>query len=84
MKPIISASPARPLTFSILRFIFLTALIVYLTSTSSTAMAATFTVNNTLDTVDANPGNGVCADSLGQCTLRAAIMESNALAGVGA
>ncbi|HVR37863.1 MAG TPA: FG-GAP-like repeat-containing protein [Thermoanaerobaculia bacterium] len=43
--------------------------------------AATFNVNSTTDAVDANPGNGTCADSLGNCTLRAAIMEANALAG---
>ena len=41
------------------------------------AAAATFTVNSTVDSVDASPGNGTCADSLNRCTLRAAIMESN-------
>ncbi|HSN17752.1 MAG TPA: choice-of-anchor Q domain-containing protein [Gammaproteobacteria bacterium] len=45
------------------------------------AAAATFTVNSTADTVDANPGDGTCADSTGACTLRAAVMEANALAG---
>lgn len=45
------------------------------------ALAATFTVNSTADTVDVNPGNGICADAAGQCTMRAAIMEANALAG---
>lgn len=40
-----------------------------------------FTVTSSGDTVDANVGNGVCADSGGQCTLRAAIMEANASAG---
>lgn len=43
--------------------------------------AATFTVNSTLDTNDAAPGNGVCADASGNCTLRAAIQEANGLAG---
>ncbi|MEX2247862.1 MAG: choice-of-anchor Q domain-containing protein [Dehalococcoidia bacterium] len=37
----------------------------------------TFVVNSTADRVDATPGNGVCADSLGECTLRAAVMEAN-------
>lgn len=46
------------------------------------AHAATFTVNSTGDSVDVHPGDGICADAAGQCTLRAAIMESNALAGV--
>jgi CSLREA domain-containing protein len=45
------------------------------------SMAAAFTVNSTADTVDASPGNGVCADASNNCTLRAAIMEANALGG---
>ncbi|MBV9868209.1 MAG: CSLREA domain-containing protein [Abitibacteriaceae bacterium] len=36
-----------------------------------------FTVNSTADTSDANPGDGVCADRSGACTLRAAIQEVN-------
>ena len=43
--------------------------------------AATFTVNSLADTSDAAPGNGACADAGGQCTLRAAIEEANALSG---
>jgi CSLREA domain-containing protein len=43
--------------------------------------AATFTVNSTADASDATPGNGICATSSGGCTLRAAIEETNALAG---
>lgn len=41
-----------------------------------------FQVNSTADTVDANPGNRTAADSNGATTLRAAIMEANALAGL--
>jgi CSLREA domain-containing protein len=37
----------------------------------------TFVVTSTSDTADANPGDGVCADSQGRCTLRAAITETN-------
>src|SRR5262245_66461475 len=48
---------------------------------SATTQAATFVVNSTLDASDANPGNGICATSGGVCTLRAAIEESNNLAG---
>jgi CSLREA domain-containing protein len=44
--------------------------------------AATFTVNSTADGGDAIPGNGNCDDAATGCTLRAAIMEANALAGV--
>lgn len=39
--------------------------------------ACTFTVNSTSDRIDANLGDGICADAVGQCTLRAAIMEVN-------
>lgn len=45
------------------------------------AGAASFVVNSTLDAVDANPGDGVCATAAAVCTLRAAIQEANALAG---
>ena len=43
--------------------------------------AATFVVNTNSDTQDTVPGNGVCADAVGACSLRAAITETNALAG---
>ncbi len=46
--------------------------------TAHAGPAITMTVNTTSDTVDVNPGNGVCADSLGYCSLRAAVMEANA------
>jgi CSLREA domain-containing protein len=36
-----------------------------------------FVVNSALDTADARNGDGICADSQGRCTLRAAITESN-------
>ena len=41
----------------------------------------TFFVNSDLDTVDVNLGDGIAADADGNITLRAAIMEANALAG---
>ncbi len=43
--------------------------------------AHTFTVNSTGDAPDASAGNGTCATSGNVCTLRAAIQETNALAG---
>jgi hypothetical protein len=48
-----------------------------------TLRAATFDVNvHFIDSSDATPGDGVCADAPnGYCTLRAAIEEANALAG---
>src|SRR5579863_956294 len=39
----------------------------------------TFVVNTTADTHDINPGDGMCADQNGQCSVRAAIEESDAL-----
>lgn len=45
------------------------------------AWAATFTVNSTMDAVDASRGDGNCATATGVCTLRAAVQESNVLAG---
>lgn len=40
------------------------------------------TVNSTLDKTDANAGDGVCQTSTpGECTLRAALMETNAWSG---
>lgn len=45
------------------------------------ALGASLAVSSTADTVDANPGDGICADAAGDCTLRAAAMETNALPG---
>lgn len=45
------------------------------------AAAATFTVNTTIDAPDANMGDGMCASSGGQCSLRAAIDEANNFVG---
>ncbi len=61
-----------------LRLILATLLLALSCSTG----AATFTANSTLDLPDANPGNGICDPVIlgpGNCTLRAAIMEINAL-----
>ena len=48
-------------------------------SISSTAVTytRTFTVTSAVDSADANPGDGLCADSEGRCTLRAAMTEAN-------
>jgi large repetitive protein len=44
-------------------------------------LLAAFLVNSFADAADVNPGDGVADDGTGQTTLRAAIMEANALAG---
>jgi hypothetical protein len=48
---------------------------------SSAAFAANFTVNTTTDSIDAKAGDGACADASGKCSLRAAVIESNASVG---
>lgn len=48
---------------------------------SSVSGAATFLVDALPDGIDAAPGDGVCATAVGDCTLRAAIMEANGLPG---
>lgn len=45
------------------------------------ALAATLHVGSTTDEVDASPGDGICATASSECTLRAAVMEANALPG---
>ncbi|MEZ4600105.1 MAG: GLUG motif-containing protein [Syntrophotaleaceae bacterium] len=44
---------------------------------------ASFTVNSAADAPDALPGDGLCADVSGNCTLRAAVMEMNQVAAGG-
>lgn len=50
----------------------------------SPAVVSTFLVGVTTNLDDAAPGNGVCADANGDCSLRAAIEEANAHAGADA
>ena len=45
------------------------------------AQARRFDVNALDDAVDVVPGDGICADARGLCTLRAAVQETNALPG---
>ena len=48
---------------------------------STTLSAAEFVVDTTQDSVDVSPGDGNCATQSGKCSLRAAVMEANKLAG---
>jgi CSLREA domain-containing protein len=59
----------------------LASLFFLLVGSSAAAVGVTFTVDSIADESDANVGDGVCADPMGACTLRAAIEESNASAG---
>ncbi|MGB7207582.1 MAG: choice-of-anchor Q domain-containing protein [Pyrinomonadaceae bacterium] len=62
---------------SLLFFSFCSATEANAQSSFQISIGPLFTVNSTADTIDANPGDGLCADSNDQCTLRAAIQESN-------
>ncbi|MDQ4123908.1 MAG: FG-GAP-like repeat-containing protein [Acidobacteriota bacterium] len=50
---------------------------LFLSVFSAQASAAVFTVNSAGDSNDANTSDNVCADSTGNCTLRAAIEQAN-------
>lgn len=58
-------------------------LAIVLPGAIASVSAATFVVNSAADVPDATPGDGVCetATNNNVCTLRAAVQESNALAG---
>lgn len=71
--------------FSIVSGVFITAFLLLgiFHLGSQAAPLNVFTVNSTADATDVVPGDGVCetAPGNGICTLRAAIQETNALAG---
>lgn len=49
---------------------------------TAAAQAAQFQVDRFADSIDADPGDGLCADAVdGGCSLRAAVQEANALPG---
>lgn len=67
--------------FRVFSLIGLVCWALLISCTAFPLLAATFTVNIAADDAnahDANPGDGVCADTFGDCTLRAAIEEANA------
>ncbi|MBV7456993.1 right-handed parallel beta-helix repeat-containing protein [Acidovorax sp. sif1233] len=58
------------------------ALLALAAFTHAGAQAATFVVDATADLIDPTPGDNICGTgAAGTCSLRAAIMEANALAG---
>ncbi len=65
-------------TFLIFAFLFFTALAAANLQAQTASGGSLFTVNDTGDSNDSIIGDGVCLDSNGKCTLRAAIDESNA------
>lgn len=70
--------PGKKFWFS---FCVVLALLVAMGGSPRWAHAATFSVNDSGDAGDANPGDGICATAAGKCTLRAAIDETNRLTG---
>ena len=65
------------------RWVFLTLLLAGLLCVglvlAAPVSADDFVVNSTSDTPDATPGDAICDDGAGNCTLRAAIEESNVI-----
>ena len=68
----------RPISFGL---VLLLTMLLAVWSNGGVALGAEFTVDSTADVVDANIGDGVCDDGAGNCTLRGAIQEANALGG---
>ncbi len=58
--------------------LFVSAILASFLVLPASAHAAVFNVNVTYDLFDDLPGDGVCDDGYGNCTLRAAIQEHNA------
>ena len=77
-KAIHSAESGTRVTWKVVGIV---ALGVCVLSGFERCQAATFTVDTTSDTEDADPGDGVAEDSNGDTSVRAAFMEANALSG---
>ena len=73
--------PSRRLCFRAVAILMVSAVAAIIFQFPNARAAGTFTVNSLGDTPDAVPGNGLCADAGGQCTLRAAIEEANTNSG---
>src|SRR5262245_2998465 len=71
----------KPLAALQRRYLILVSLLLLGGGPVRAAPAGAYTVGSILDQPDAAPGNNVCADSNGACTLRVAVMEANAHAG---
>jgi CSLREA domain-containing protein len=72
----------QPPTYHLILNLLRIMIIMMIVSFSSSANALTFIVNSSADTLDALLGDGNCADSIGNCSLRAAILEANAMPGL--
>jgi CSLREA domain-containing protein len=76
------------LSYILAAFALAFSLLIWMGLSLRTAQAAllpagsTYTVDSTADLPDADPGDGICADAAGKCTLRAAIIQANFVTGV--
>lgn len=77
---VVQANPAAPAKAG-WRAAVLVVLTCGLLARAAPSLAIEFTVDAVVDTLDANPGDGICADTLGSCSARAAVQETNALTG---
>jgi hypothetical protein len=59
-------------------------LLLALATTSVASAQVVFTVDSVLDEIDDNTADGLCHTAAGSCTLRAAVMQANAVSGFGA
>lgn len=64
-----------------MRALILSVAVVASLSVVSQAQAASFVVDSNADATDANTADGICSAASGSCTLRAAIVQANALMG---
>jgi len=63
------------------RIILIVSMFIFVFGSLGNTPKASFVVNSVNDGADANHGNGICATSGGECTLRAALQETKALVG---
>lgn len=79
----VSSQSGVPMTSALIRLLLASVgmFLLILFGFSGAAGAATITVNSTFDAADTNPADGVCNDTFGKCSLRAAVMQTNALSG---
>jgi CSLREA domain-containing protein len=63
------------------KFTILFTILLLIPAPALASPSHTFLVNSTAETDDHHPGDGICADFAGNCSLRAAIQEANAVAG---
>src|SRR5688572_25127779 len=71
----------RATTAALAAMLVLAAVLGLKAASLASAAGLHLVVNDTSDRVDSNPGNGECRTSVGTCTLRAAIQETNARPG---